>query len=253
MNCSISYIICMGEQKNKQIDQVIKDLKFSTRHWGHSPITVKRSISDDPNSPWSIKIALEPTTHNYHRNEYKNYTHLSFDKITAIKEAAGEIERACNIKFKFVWHHEQRDKANIRFYQAQAVDDSLGGTIAAGDLDILFYGDQRDIIIASNSKGDWNNFLPGQGGYETVLHEILHALGMSHPKTNGYTRDTTIMSYNHGENNDFHLRPFDVATLQSIYGKPQSTNSLPSFNSGHPSGLPVERAAPMKDTKHRKR
>lgn len=66
---------------------------------------------------------------------------------------------------------------------------------------------------------------PGSVGFEVLLHELGHAMGLKHPFEGGVTLpddqdDTsyTLMSYDHvgGPYADF--RPFDIAALMFLYG-----------------------------------
>ncbi len=69
------------------------------------------------------------------------------------------------------------------------------------------------------------NPIPGSNGYETLLHELGHTLGLKHPSENSPNlslfEDTTyftLMSYTHfGIKDSF--SPFDIAALKYLYGE----------------------------------
>ncbi|WP_374432714.1 Calx-beta domain-containing protein [Inhella sp.] len=84
-------------------------------------------------------------------------------------------------------------------------------------------GTTYDIVI-DNRYEDLNELSPGNFGYEVILHELGHALGLDHPHDGPYTLSgpennshNTLMSYNHcGSHSVF--SPYDLWALQWIYG-----------------------------------
>lgn len=77
-------------------------------------------------------------------------------------------------------------------------------------------------------EGD--NMTPGSYGYETMLHEIGHALGLKHPHDGDPTladhldtQENTVMTYTYAGYNVTDLGAFDLQALQHIYGSSEET------------------------------
>ncbi|MDC0660186.1 zinc-dependent metalloprotease family protein [Leisingera sp. SS27] len=75
------------------------------------------------------------------------------------------------------------------------------------------------------------NIAPGSYGYETVLHEIGHSLGLKHPHDGDPTladhlddQEHTVMTYTYGGYNVTELGTFDVQALEHIYGSAGGTS-----------------------------
>lgn len=95
---------------------------------------------------------------------------------------------------------------------------SRGGEITSATEVSYVYLDNVE-FAASNAAPT-----PGSWGFETLLHEIGHAMGLKHPfegndtLSNGEdTADNTLMSYTHTTpHSDY--SPYDVAALRYLYG-----------------------------------
>lgn len=72
----------------------------------------------------------------------------------------------------------------------------------------------------------YSNMEPGAYGFQVNLHELGHALGLSHPHDGGSivlddaadTQSNTVMTYNIDNPYATDLGPFDVQALQHLYG-----------------------------------
>ena len=203
-----------GEAK---CNEIVSDLTGNVTNYLIAPLTHRRENTDDPRSPWVITVALEHESHNvFIRPHTKGFSRLTPDQMQAVREAAKEIEQSCNVKFKFLYHFDEREHANIRMSQGKAMEGA--GVTNMG------LGASRDILINETKKLSWFDYQAGNKGYQIVLHEMLHAMGFEHPARDGlnpkYTSDDTMMSYNKS-NRTSHLRDGDKAALRSYYGDPQ--------------------------------
>ncbi|OED48534.1 type I secretion protein [Rhodobacteraceae bacterium (ex Bugula neritina AB1)] len=82
-----------------------------------------------------------------------------------------------------------------------------------------YYTGNGDLAIESSSMA------PGTYGYETVLHEIGHAVGLEHPHDGDHTladhlddQAHTVMTYTYGGYNVTELGELDAEALQHLYG-----------------------------------
>lgn len=89
------------------------------------------------------------------------------------------------------------------------------------------YSTSSDTLVLDVTYGDK---LTGFG-FDVVIHEIGHAVGLSHPHDGGYTltpsldtASNTIMSYNDGFSPQLNLSRLDVVALTEIYGAPVDTS-----------------------------
>lgn len=163
---------------------------------------------------------------------------VSFQPLTeamkdAVREALAIISQYTNLTFTEI-AESNSTHADIRFGMAD-LGDSAGRAYFPGDS----AAKSGDVWLDSGTG--WDDLLKGGRDFMTILHEINHALGLSHPAVTlpadhrGW--DYTIMSYAAypGEEppylsklaGNFPQTPMlaDVAALQYLYGAHFSTNA----------------------------
>lgn len=109
---------------------------------------------------------------------------------------------------------------------ANPADAMIDVVRASGSL----YGGWADYPIFSGSTiviDNQGSYAPGSYAYETMLHELGHALGLKHPFEGPVrlrpafdTEDNTLMSYTSNGRGDTAYARLDVDALSEIYGRP---------------------------------
>jgi len=149
---------------------------------------------------------------------------------TFVRQVLADIERSCGIDFVEV----PESQARILFGVS---DIHAGGGYAQTSYDTF----QRQY----SAKIVYDDDIQQAANFKTlILHEILHALGLKHPGKYTSTdippflpsaEDNTLftaMSYNHLGEDHLGLRPYDIATLQYLFGPPISAGTRVGLPSG---------------------
>lgn len=235
----------MAEESDKEIapdqvskEQAIKDLTSSLHinEGGWNPEgnhgTLKRRRDD---GRWIITYTVDAKKpYGKHIDQSTDHRMLNKAQMEALEHALNEIEQVTNIKFKRVVHVDQVNKADIRIFQA-AIDKNYNASGYARS----FHKDAVHEVVISDKYSKPEDLARDKFGYEMVTHEILHALGLSHPGANGkggeaggknplYTDASTLLSYRNDDDSERSrfpsrfagLGPYDVAALQYVYGEP---------------------------------
>ncbi|MDQ1924058.1 Ig-like domain-containing protein [Massilia pseudoviolaceinigra] len=94
-----------------------------------------------------------------------------------------------------------------------------GTTLNSYDAQAYVYLDNAEFA------GENANLTPGTGGYQTLLHELGHMLGLKHPfegsahlETGDDNTSNTLMSYTSQGGPYANFSPYDIAALNWLYG-----------------------------------
>jgi hypothetical protein len=174
-------------------------------------------------------------------------TVFSASQIADTKSALAYVDSITGL------HHVQSNdvsQANLFFANTNLKDsETVGITIGLyeyvingrtgeiGDLDLKQY-------LYLDTDGGLQSLTPGSMGYETLLHELGHALGLTHPHeslTLPASKDNTsqtLMSYNESGGPYSTFRSIDLAALEWLYGGDGMGGDMygESYTSGGSSG-----------------
>ncbi|MFV5383642.1 VCBS domain-containing protein [Acinetobacter junii] len=136
------------------------------------------------------------------------------EQILAVEQALNKFAQALNINFV----KAETGAGDLKFY----LDDltSVDAGAAAG----YASAQTGEVHINSSIFETADSLNQGQYGFEVLLHEIGHALGLKHPfeapvlSESENNQDNTIMSYSSNDLNDTELKIFDLAALHYLHG-----------------------------------
>ncbi|MEX0338490.1 MAG: type I secretion protein [Arenibacterium sp.] len=142
--------------------------------------------------------------------------------VFSFNEAQKAATRAAFAKFEEVAGIKFVEKTGEAMINAYAVAGSQFGGWADYPSFSPFFDSSGILVIDTTLNSSFTGF-----EFETVLHEIGHAVGLSHPFDGTFTLNAaidstlqTLMSYNGVNVPQLSLAPLDVEALQDIYGTP---------------------------------
>jgi Ca2+-binding RTX toxin-like protein len=175
----------------------------------------------------------------YYTFDLKNFDDSNLDTAISVFNAAQQEAIAAILKYTssitgIVFQESTSGKnADIHFANTDLKGSSTAGLCDNsysyrydGNRTVTAYIADAYVYLDDVEWGDENGTPTAGGqGYETLLHEVGHALGLKHsfadpkvlPKSQDNT-DNTVMSYTHKGNYKTEFQSYDLAALKWIYG-----------------------------------
>jgi len=195
---------------------------FSVPRWNYE-------IPNDGNTVYYM-FMTEPLLSSHYGDAVVNFSEFTDAQKSAVRSIFDEAEALTGLDFV---ETTDRTTADIFFGNSDIVADYTVGmtysyvdyaTDASGELTYL---ERFDFVYMDNAEFASTTLSPEAGnyGYEYLMHEIGHTLGLDDTAVTGIlaaqydTTDYTVMSYNEGtEGPQSSYQELDVSALNYIYG-----------------------------------
>ncbi|GKY86634.1 hypothetical protein [Sinisalibacter aestuarii] len=159
-----------------------------------------------------------PTLDQYQPYENNGYSAFTAAQQASFRKAIAHYAKVTGIHFVEV---DKPSDAMLMVMNAEGSDWGGWANYGIGERDFTSSG-----YLVIDSAG---NYAPGSYSYETILHELGHAMGLKHPFDGELqlvarldNQDHTLMSYTSNGVNDQALAHLDIDALTYIYGNPRA-------------------------------
>ncbi|MCV9897187.1 UNVERIFIED_CONTAM: matrixin family metalloprotease, partial [Cronobacter sakazakii] len=153
-------------------------------------------------------------------NDLSNHQYYTPEQVIAVGKALNKFAEILNIQFV----QSEMGSGDLKFYldDLSSADASAAAGYASAQTGEIHLNSL--IFEVSSDLGE------GSNGFEVLLHEISHALGLKHPFEAPVlpelenNQNNTLMSYTSNGVNDTNLKLYDLASLQYLHGVNQNVH-----------------------------
>ncbi|HAV4464771.1 putative Ig domain-containing protein [Acinetobacter baumannii] len=159
-------------------------------------------------------------TYAFPANDLSNHQYYTPEQVIAVGKALNKFAEILNIQFV----QSEMGSGDLKFYldDLSSADASAAAGYASAQTGEIHLNSL--IFEVSSDLGE------GSNGFEVLLHEISHALGLKHPFEAPVlpelenNQNNTLMSYTSNGVNDTNLKLYDLASLQYLHGVNQNVH-----------------------------
>ena len=189
------------------------------------------ALNDGNASDIGASIAAAPSAFNAAQQAAAVQVLGQLAQITGITFVATADGAAADLHFGAV---DILGASTSGFCSARWSYSSSGGNIVSYSADAYIYLDNANFAAMNNAP------TAGNAGYEVLLHELGHAMGLKHPFEGGVrlsagndNTQNTLMSYTQVGGPHSSYSPYDVAALRFLYGGDGLGGALGQATSGN--------------------
>ena len=181
---------------------------------------------------------LKKIYYSFPYNYLPNAVYYTQEQREAVKLALNKFSEISDLEFE----ETNENNANLKFYfdDLTSVNKSefAGYAEYRGDI----FNSMNEVHLDSLDFTKSSDLNVGNYGFEVLLHEIGHALGLKHSfeeKALPFfeeNNDNTLMSYTQNSVNDMELKEYDISAIQYMYGvnkNIKTDNSIYTFKDNY--------------------